>query len=86
MARLESSPKKVGKLLRDNGLQPNDSYHLIPVDKYKDLIKEIGDELWYIAAKCTELGITLEQAAAVNLDKLKDRQNRGTLSGSGDNR
>ena len=78
--------EKVGKLLRDNGLQPNDSYHLIPPDKYKDLLKEIGDELWYIAAKCTELGITLEQAAAINIDKLKSRQERGTLSGSGDNR
>lgn len=78
--------EKIGKLFRDDGMQPNDSYHLIPVDKYKDLLKELGDELWYLAAKCTELGITLEQVAAINLDKLKSRQERGTLSGSGDNR
>jgi NTP pyrophosphatase (non-canonical NTP hydrolase) len=50
------------------------------------LIKEIGDELWYCAAKCRELGITLEDAMLTNLEKLADRSARNTLSGSGDER
>lgn len=50
------------------------------------MIKEVGDQLWYQAAKCNELGITLEDAAKRNIDKLADRQRRGVLTGSGDNR
>jgi NTP pyrophosphatase (non-canonical NTP hydrolase) len=78
--------EKIGKLMRDDGLEPTDTSVEIPTDKYHLLIKEIGDELWYIAAKCSELGITLEQAARINIEKLQNRQKRGTLSGSGDNR
>ena len=50
------------------------------------LIKEVGDELWYLAAKCNELDITLAEAALINVRKLKDRQERGVLRGSGDKR
>lgn len=78
--------EKVGKLMRDDHLQPHSTSLNIPIDKHLALLKEIGDELWYIAAKCTELGVTLEEVARMNIDKLKDRQNRGTLSGSGDSR
>lgn len=78
--------EKVGKLMRDDHLDTTNHVSMIPTDKREALIKEIGDELWYIAAKCTELRITLEEVARLNIQKLKDRQNRGTLSGSGDNR
>lgn len=78
--------EKVGKLMRDDGLTHLSTSANIPTDKWNDLVKEIGDELWYIAAKCSELGIMLEDVARLNIEKLKDRQARGTLSGSGDNR
>jgi NTP pyrophosphatase (non-canonical NTP hydrolase) len=50
------------------------------------LIKEIGDQLWYLSAKCNELGINLSDAAAINLEKLVDRAERNALQGSGDER
>lgn len=50
------------------------------------LIKEIGDCLWYLSALCNELGISLFQAAYINLMKLKDRTDRDKLQGSGDDR
>lgn len=50
------------------------------------LIKEIGDVLWYLSAAAKELGITLEETAKINLEKLASRQSRGALCGSGDER
>lgn len=50
------------------------------------LIKEVGDQLWYLSAKCNELGISLSQAALINLQKLNGRSKAGTLGGSGDDR
>lgn len=47
---------------------------------------ELGDVLWYIANTAKDLGITLEDIANYNIEKLKDRKNRGVLGGSGDER
>lgn len=48
--------------------------------------KELGDVLWYVAQLATELGLDLDEIAAQNLEKLFSRQERGVLSGSGDDR
>ena len=50
----------------------------------KDLQAELSDCLWYVAAICNELGISMEQGAHDNLAKLESRQRRGVLGGSGD--
>jgi len=73
----------VGKAMRDDGFAGDGE--LTP-ERRALLIKEIGDELWYLAAKCNELDITLSEAALINVNKLRDRQTRGTLRGSGDDR
>jgi NTP pyrophosphatase (non-canonical NTP hydrolase) len=65
---------KVKKIVRDGKLD-------------KEAIgSEIGDCLWYIAAICKDLGLKMEDVAQANLDKLRQRQEKGTLSGSGDAR
>jgi len=48
--------------------------------------KEIGDVLWMAAGIAKEMGWTLEEVCQANLDKLADRQKRGKIVGSGDNR
>ena len=47
---------------------------------------ELGDVLWYIAAFATELGISLDDVAYINLNKLKDRKERDVIKSEGDNR
>lgn len=50
------------------------------------LTKELGDVLWYIAAMASELGVSLDEVARINIEKLANRKGRGTLHGEGDNR
>jgi NTP pyrophosphatase (non-canonical NTP hydrolase) len=47
---------------------------------------ELSDVLWYVAMLAKELDLELESIAAHNLEKLADRQRRGVIKGSGDDR
>lgn len=66
--------EKVKKNVRDG---------FIDVD---DLMKELGDVLFYIAALADFFDRDLGPIANDNLDKLYDRKKRGKLQGNGDNR
>ena len=44
------------------------------------LALELGDVLWYIAALASEIGYDLSEIAQMNLDKLADRKESGTLT------
>ena len=48
--------------------------------------KELGDILWFVAAIAQDLGVSLDEIATKNLEKLASRKARGTIKGSGDNR
>lgn len=71
--------EKVKKILRDQG------GHASEEDK-KELAKELGDILWYVNSVGNYLGLTLEEIAQANLDKVLSRKARGKTHGSGDNR
>jgi NTP pyrophosphatase (non-canonical NTP hydrolase) len=49
-------------------------------------MKELGDQLWYVAQAAKCLGFTLADIARANLNKLFSRKERDTLHGSGDER
>lgn len=52
----------------------------------EELIKEIGDVVWYIASLADDLGYDLTSVLIANVDKLSSRKERGVVKGSGDNR
>lgn len=71
--------EKIKKIMRDkNGELNNEDRDL--------LVKELGDVLWYVSALADELDVFLGSVASANLEKLRSRQERGKISGSGDNR
>ena len=71
--------EKVKKIIRDGDGTLTDP------DREK-IAKELSDVCWYVAVLAYELDYTLEEVMQINLDKLRSRQERGVLSGSGDNR
>ena len=70
---------KIKKVLRDND-------GMFSPEKTEEIGAEIGDILWYMAALCRDLQLSLEDIAINNIKKLEDRQARGVIQGSGDNR
>lgn len=71
--------EKVKKVIRDNNGE-------FTPKKCKEIALELGDCLWYLANLAASVGFPLEKVAQMNLDKLKDRKERGVIQGSGDNR
>jgi NTP pyrophosphatase (non-canonical NTP hydrolase) len=70
---------KIKKVLRDQ----DGDFARAPLEAIKD---ELGDVLWYVAVLAGDLGLSLDEIAAANLDKLASRKERGRLSGGGDRR
>ena len=71
--------EKFKKLIRDKSGQ-------LSVEDKQEIIKELGDVLWYVNSLSTLLGSSLEEVAEKNLEKVLSRKARGTTKGSGDNR
>jgi NTP pyrophosphatase (non-canonical NTP hydrolase) len=75
--------EKVKKIWRNQGAVSVDEYS---EEQKAELIKELGDVLWYVTATANELGTSLNHVATVNRDKLVSRGQRGVLKSEGDNR
>jgi NTP pyrophosphatase (non-canonical NTP hydrolase) len=71
--------EKIKKVIRDkNGKIDDETRELIK--------KELGDVLWYVSQLASELGLSLDEIAEKNIEKLYSRLERGKLQGNGDNR
>ena len=70
---------KFKKILRDkNG-------KISKVDR-EEIIKELGDVLWYLAIISEHLDVRFDEVAEKNIAKLTDRAKRNLIHGAGDNR
>lgn len=71
--------EKLKKIIRDfDGQLSNDAK--------QEIIKEMGDVLWYLAVLAEHLGYKFDHVGHTNIKKLRDRQARDKIHGSGDNR
>ena len=71
--------EKIKKIMRDNGGVVDDA-------RKTEIMKEMGDVLWYLAQLAVTLDMSLEDIAINNLEKLKSRLDRNLVHGDGDNR
>ncbi len=71
--------ERVKKLYRD------DAGELTP-ERRDGLKAELGDVLWYVAALCWELQLSMNDVAEYNIRKLHDRRARNVIRGDGDER
>ena len=71
--------EKIKKVIRDHA-------GVIDESKKQEIAKELGDVLWYVSQISSELGLSLDSVAQMNLEKLFARKERNVLMGSGDNR
>ena len=70
---------KVKKIIRDKGGYASEEDRI-------ELLKELGDVLWYVANVARYLDADLSDVAKNNIEKLSSRQKRNKLHGEGDNR
>ena len=70
---------KVKKIIRDGTNKNNENL-------VQEISAEIGDCLWYISVLADDIGVKLSDIANSNIEKLANRQKKGTIHGSGDTR
>lgn len=71
--------EKIKKIIRDKNGE-------LSFDDKEELIKEIGDVMWYLAVLTKHLGYDFDEVGDRNIAKLRSRHARGKIGGSGDNR
>lgn len=86
MKGVGSGAQFISKAVRHNTATPPiaiDNLKLNP-DTQEILKSEIGDVLWNLNLLCQQLGFTLDDAAAYNLQKLAKRKRDQTIDANGD--
>lgn len=69
----------IAKTIRDNPTMTN--------GEMQDYVKkELGDILWFLSMIAYDHGLEMQEVAEGNVNKLRSRQERGTIQGSGDER
>ena len=70
---------KFAKSIRDN-------QGVIDEDRKKEIVKELGDVMWFVSELCTILDVSLSDVMNNNIVKLTSRRERNVIHGSSDNR
>ncbi len=71
--------EKIKKIIRDGDGTMNEEHK-------EEVMKELGDVLFYLAYACGTYGFSLHDVANKNIEKVLSRRDRGVVHGDGDNR
>lgn len=71
--------EKIKKAFRDDGGK-------ITKEKKLEIVKELGDVVWYVSQLADEFDTKFSDVIKTNIEKLSSRQQRNKLHGNGDNR
>lgn len=70
---------KFKKIIRDKG-------GVISLSDREEIVKELGDVMWYVSTIAAYLDVSLSEVANGNISKLESRLKRNKIHGEGDNR
>lgn len=70
---------KFKKIIRDKD-------GVISLDDREEIVKELGDVMWYVSTIAAYLDMPLSEVAERNIEKLESRRKRNKIHGEGDNR
>ena len=70
---------KFKKIIRDKG-------GVISLSDREEIVKELGDVMWYVSTIAAYLDVPLSKVANGNISKLESRLKRNKIHGEGDNR
>ena len=70
---------KFKKIIRDKG-------GVISTTDREEIVKELGDVMWYVSTVAAYLDVPLSEVAGKNIEKLESRLQRNKIHGAGDNR
>lgn len=69
--------EKIKRMIRDDA-------GVLTAERRDALKLELGDVLWYVAALCSEMELSMNDVARLNVEKLRDRKARNVIRGQGD--
>lgn len=70
---------KLKRLYREHGGVVNDEWK-------RATLLELGDVLWHVVELARQLDSDIETVKDLNVEKIRDRRDRGVIRGEGDNR
>ena len=70
---------KFKKIIRDKD-------GIISKEDREEIVKELGDVMWYVSTIAKYLDVPLSEVANGNIEKLESRLQRNKIHGAGDNR
>lgn len=67
-------------------MRGDDGKGKMSAERKEKITDEMGDVLWYLAVLASDLGVSFDDIAKANVNKLQLRKKKGKLKGDGDKR